>query len=86
MKCALMAELQVKYSRLQKKLYFAKIKQVVGVKRKSFDAYIIRNARHHSDWSETTRHALEIAQKEVSLLVNYNGPGDLYKTFMHAKR
>jgi hypothetical protein len=68
------------------KLYSAKIRQEVGVKRKSFDTYIIRNSRLHPDWSETTRHTLTIAQKAVSLLINYNGVGDLYKAFMLAKR
>lgn len=68
------------------KLDFAKIRQEVGVKRKSFDTYIIRNSRLHPDWSETTRHTLTIAQKAVSLLINYNGVGDLYKAYMLAKR
>lgn len=68
------------------KLDFAKIKQEVGVKRKSFDTYIIRNARLHPDWGETTRHTLTIAQKAVALLINYNGVGDLYKGYMLAQK
>ncbi len=68
------------------KLDFMKIRKEVGVTRKSFDTYIIRNARLHPDWSETTRHTLTIAQKAVGLLINYNGVGDLYKAFMLAKK
>ena len=68
------------------KLDFMKIRKEVGVTRKSFDTYIIRNARLHPDWSETTRHTLTIAQKAVGLLINYNGVGDLYKAFMLSKK
>ena len=68
------------------KLDFAKIRKEIGVKRKSLDTYIIRNARLHPDWSETTRHTLTIAQKAVSLLINYNGVGDLYKGYMLAQK
>ena len=60
------------------KLDFAKIRKEIGVKRKSLDTYVIRNARLHPDWGETTRHTLTIVQKAVSLLINYNGVGDLY--------
>lgn len=67
-------------------LNFAKIRQEVQLKRKSFDTYIIRNARLHPDWSETTRHTLTIAQKAVGLLINYNGVGDLYKGYMLAQK
>ena len=68
------------------KLDFAKIRKEIGVKRKSLDTYIIRNARLHPDWSETTRHTLTIAQKAVSLLINYNGVGDLYKGYLLAQK
>lgn len=64
------------------KIDLLKIRDEVGVKRKHFDIYVIRNGRLHPDWSETTRHTLTIAQKAVSLLINYNGVGDLYKTYM----
>ena len=68
------------------KLDFAKIRDEVGFKRKSIDTYVIRNARLHPDWSETTRHTLTIAQKAVALLINYNGVGDLYKGFVLSQK
>jgi len=68
------------------KLDFAKIRKEIGVKRKSLDTYVIRNARLHPDWGETTRHTLTIVQKAVSLLINYNGVGDLYKGYMLAQK
>lgn len=43
------------------KIEFAKIRQEVGSKRKSFDKYIIRNSRLHPDWRETMQHILTIA-------------------------
>lgn len=67
-------------------LNFAKVRQEVQLKRKSFDTYVVRNARLHPDWSETTRHTLTIAQKAVGLLINYNGVGDLYKGYMLAQK
>lgn len=68
------------------KLDFLKIRKETGVKRDRLDTYIIRNGRLRPDWSETTRHTLTIAQKAVSLLINYNGVGDLYKSYMIAQK
>lgn len=68
------------------KVDFLKIREEVGISRKHFGIYVIRNGRLHPDWSETTRHTLTIAQKAVALLINYNGVGDLYKAYMLAQK
>lgn len=57
-----------------------------GYKRKSVEAYIIRNSRLTTEWSDVDRTTLPIAQKAVSTMINYNGVGDLYRMYLVTQR
>ncbi len=57
-----------------------------GYYRKSVSAYIIRNSRLTTEWSDVERKTLSIAGKAVSTLINYNGVGDLYRMYMVTQR
>lgn len=56
-----------------------------GLKRK-VETYIVRNGKLKADWSDVELLTLPVAQKAVSVLINFNGVGDLYKMYMIAKR
>ena len=57
-----------------------------GYQRKGVVAYIIRNSRLTTEWSDVERLTLSIAQKAVSTMINYNGVGDLYRMYMVTQR
>ena len=54
--------------------------------RRGVAAYIIRNSRLTTEWSDVERQTLSIAGKAVSTLINYNGVGDLYRMYMVTRR
>jgi len=54
--------------------------------RRNVVAYVIRNSRLVTDWSDVERQTLSIAEKAVSTLINYNGVGDLYRMYMVTQR
>jgi predicted acylesterase/phospholipase RssA len=49
-------------------------------------AFIIRNSRLTTEWSDVERQTLSIAGKAVSTMINYNGVGDLYRIYMATRR
>jgi predicted patatin/cPLA2 family phospholipase len=57
-----------------------------GYRRNGIVAYIIRNSRLRTEWSDVDRLTLSIAQKAVSTLINYNGVGDLYRMYLTTQR
>jgi Helix-turn-helix of DDE superfamily endonuclease len=57
-----------------------------GYRRSASVAYIIRNSRLKTDWSDVERRTLSIAQRAVSTLINYNGVGDLYRMYLTTQR
>ena len=57
-----------------------------GYRRNAVAAYIIRNSRLKTDWSDVERQTLSIAQKAVSTMINYNGVGDLYRMYLVTQR
>jgi hypothetical protein len=57
-----------------------------GYQRKGVIAYIIRNSRLTTEWSDVERLTLSIAQKAVSTVINYNGVGDLYRMYLVTQR
>jgi hypothetical protein len=57
-----------------------------GYQRKAVVAYLIRNSRLTTEWSNVDRLTLSIAQKAVSTMINYNGVGDLYRMYMVTQR
>ena len=59
-----------------------KAQEQSGFRRKSLVAYIIRNSRLATEWSDVERATLPIAGRAVSTLINYNGVGDLYRMYL----
>ncbi|WP_457797992.1 patatin-like phospholipase family protein [Methylocystis sp. S23] len=57
-----------------------------GYKRQSSVAYIIRNSRLVTAWSDVEQTTLPIAEKAVSTMINYNGVGDLYRMYLVTQR
>jgi predicted patatin/cPLA2 family phospholipase len=57
-----------------------------GFRRKSVAAYVVRNGRLTTEWSDVNRATLPIAEKAVSTLINYNGVGDLYRMYLVTQR
>ena len=57
-----------------------------GYRRNSVVAYVIRNSRLRTEWSDVERQTLSIAQKAVSTMINYNGVGDLYRIYLVTQR
>jgi hypothetical protein len=57
-----------------------------GYRRSSVVAYVIRNSRLRTDWSDVERLTLPIAERAVSTLINYNGVGDLYRIYLTTQR
>ena len=57
-----------------------------GYRRKAVVAYIVRNSRLKTEWSDVERQTLSIAQKAVSTMINYNGVSDLYLMYLVTQR
>ena len=57
-----------------------------GYRRNTVVAYVIRNSRLKTEWSDVERQTLSIAQKAVSTMINYNGVGDLYRMYLVTQR
>ena len=57
-----------------------------GYRRNGVVAYVIRNSRLKTEWSDVERQTLSIAQKAVSTMINYNGVGDLYRMYLVTQR
>jgi predicted patatin/cPLA2 family phospholipase len=57
-----------------------------GYQRKGVVAYVIRNSRLTTEWSDVEQTTLPIAAKAVSTMINYNGVGDLYRMYLVTKR
>ncbi|WP_424360132.1 patatin-like phospholipase family protein [Methylocystis parvus] len=57
-----------------------------GYRRKSSVAYIIRNSRLTTSWTDVEDTTLPIAEKAVSTMINYNGVGDLYRMYLVTQR
>jgi hypothetical protein len=49
-------------------------------------AYIIRNSRLTTEWTDVERQTLSIAQRAVATMINYNGVGDFYRMYMTTRR
>ena len=61
------------------------VSQKVGYHRKVV-AYVIRNGRLTTEWSDVDPLTLSIAEKAVSTMINYNGLGDLYRMYLETQR
>jgi predicted patatin/cPLA2 family phospholipase len=57
-----------------------------GYRRSAVAAYIIRNSRLSTEWSDVDSATLSIAQKAVSTMINYEGIGDLYRMYLTTQR
>jgi len=56
-----------------------------GYHRKT-SAYIIRNSRLTTEWTDVERKTLPIAEKAVTTIINYSGVGDFYRMYMETLR
>ncbi len=63
-----------------------KLAQKAAGYRRNIVAFIIRNSRLTTEWSDVERQTLSIAKKAVSTMINYNGVGDLYRIYMATRR
>ncbi len=57
-----------------------------GFRGRKTAAYIIRNSRLTTEWTDVERQTLSIAQRAVATLINYNGVGDLYRMYLTTRR
>jgi hypothetical protein len=57
-----------------------------GFRRKASVAYVIRNSRLTTEWSDVQRATLPIVSKAVSMMINYMGVGDLYRIYLAMQR
>ncbi len=49
-------------------------------------AYIIRNSRLTTEWSDVERQTLSIAERAVGTMINYSGVSDFYRMYMSTRR
>jgi hypothetical protein len=49
-------------------------------------AYIIRNSRLSTEWSDVERQTLSVASKAVSTLINFSGVSDFYRLYLETRR
>jgi predicted acylesterase/phospholipase RssA len=54
--------------------------------RRNVVAFIIRNGRLTTEWTDVDKLTLSIAEKAVSTMINYNGVGDLYRMYLVTQR
>jgi len=57
-----------------------------GFRGRKTAAYVIRNSRLTTEWTDVERQTLTIAQRAVATLINYNGVGDLYRMYLTIRR
>lgn len=62
------------------------LKEGVVTRYKDRQAYIIRNARLDSDWRQIERNTLSIMGRAVDQLIQTQGVGDIYRTYLVSKR
>ena len=54
--------------------------------RRNVVAYVIRNGRLTTEWTDVDKLTLSIAEKAVSTMINYNGVGDFYRMYLETQR
>ena len=54
--------------------------------RRNVVAFVIRNGRLTTEWTDVDKLTLSIAEKAVSTMINYNGVGDLYRMYLETQR
>ena len=54
--------------------------------RRKIVAYVIRNGRAITDWSDVDPQTLAIGEKAVSTMIDYNGVGDFYRFYLEMRR
>jgi predicted patatin/cPLA2 family phospholipase len=57
-----------------------------GFRRNAYSAYVIRNSRLRTEWSDVERATLPIAGKAIQIMINYIGVGDLYRIYLAMQR
>ncbi len=54
--------------------------------RRNTDAFIIRNSRLTTEWTDTERRTLSVAGKGVTTMINYSGISDFYRMYLETLR
>jgi hypothetical protein len=54
--------------------------------RRKTAAYIIRNSRLTTEWTDTERKTLSVAGKGVITMINYSGISDFYRMYLEMQR
>ena len=53
---------------------------------RKMSAYIIRNSRLTTEWSDVERKTLSVAGKGVTTMINYSGVSDFYRMYLETQR
>jgi hypothetical protein len=53
---------------------------------RKMSAYVGRNSRLTTEWSDVERRTLSVAGKGVTTMINYSGVGDLYRMYLETLR
>jgi len=61
-------------------------REKAGYGRRSVAAFLIRNGRLTTEWSDVDPLTLSIAEKAVSTMINYSGVNDLYRMYLETQR
>ena len=61
-------------------------REKAGYRRKGVAAFLIRNGRLTTEWSDVDPLTLSIAEKAVSTMINYSGVNDLYRMYLETQR
>jgi len=63
-----------------------RIAQTQAGYRRKVVAYVVRNSRLTTDWTNVERQTLTIAQRAVSTMINYSGVSDFYRMYLVTRR
>ncbi len=61
-------------------------REKAGYRRRGVAAFLIRNGRLTTEWSDVDPLTLSIAEKAVSTMINYSGVNDLYRMYLETQR
>jgi hypothetical protein len=63
-----------------------RIAQAEAGHRRKMSAYIIRNSRLTTEWTDTERKTLSVAGKGVTTMINFSGISDFYRMYLETLR
>jgi hypothetical protein len=63
-----------------------RIAQAEAGHRRKMSAYIVRNSRLTTEWTDTERKTLSVAGKGVTTMINFSGISDFYRMYLETLR